>query len=63
MPGYVCDHVMSSLGMNAGAATDLSVTTLKEMFSLDCMQQGDMDALDLTSTQIQGLSGNLWKWT
>lgn len=52
MPGYVCDHVMSSLGMNAGAATDLSVTTLKEMFSLDCMQQGDMDALDLTSTQI-----------
>ncbi len=24
--------------MNAGAATDLSVAALKEMFSLDCMQ-------------------------
>ncbi len=59
----MCDHVMSSLGMNAGAATDLSVAALKEMFSLDCMQLGDTDALDLVSTQIQGLSGSLWKRT
>ncbi len=54
---------MSSLGMNAGAATDLSVAALKEMFTLDCMQLGDTDALDLVSTQIQGLSGSLWKRT